>query len=322
MATNQKTFIKQLHEFLTLHEIEHEFYGKNKDVTLASMKINDVMFNDMSAWTCDDFTCLMSFITECLNIGMNREELKKELYMYSNVSLNIDACMDFVEYLNNIINKELKTGNIRRLTRNVKLLRDSKLIEFIRNNKINLIKLEDNFNINELKQIAENVHEIYMRAYACVQKADACCIIEKRIAEIQQYMHVCGLNSKEYVKDSYKNSKDNLLHLLAIAMNDCKLAQNKFDDTYNTRINHDFSSVESAFLYKGYYITPYILQAVIEQTWKSCTKAQQNAYLQKYYAEKVNIKTIANDMLSDMFNNNNVERLTYMDDLRFNNIEV
>ena len=101
------------------------------------------------------------------------------------------------------------------------------------------------------------------------------------------------------------------------ATNDIKIAQDKFESVFDKRATHEFKSTESAFLYKGYYITPCILRSVIELAWNDCGKSEQKQYLERFYnGQKQNIVTIATDCLADMFNHDNIERLIMIDNLR------
>lgn len=123
--------------------------------------------------------------------------------------------------------------------------------------------------------------------------------------------------SGEYVKDSYQNSHASLYDLLQNALKGSMYAQEKFESVLDKRATHEFKSTESAFLYKGYYVTPCILRSVIEYAWNDCKKENQRKYLEKYYnGQKQNIVTIASDCLSDMFNKNDISRLTMIDNLR------
>lgn len=129
--------------------------------------------------------------------------------------------------------------------------------------------------------------------------------------------------SGEYVKDSYRNSHAKLTDLLKNALKDIAYAQDKFQTVFDARATHEFKSTESAFLYKGYYITPCILRDIIELAWKDCTKEQQKEYLKRFYNNdcKIDIKTLASDCLADMFNHDNVDRLIMIDNFRLANIK-
>ena len=127
--------------------------------------------------------------------------------------------------------------------------------------------------------------------------------------------------SGEYVKDSYRNSHEKLTDLLKNALKDISYAQDKFQSVFDARATHEFKSTESAFLYKGYYITPCILRDIIELAWNDCTKQQQREYLKRFYNNdcKISIKELATDCLSDMFNHNNIDRLIMIDNFRLQN---
>jgi hypothetical protein len=121
----------------------------------------------------------------------------------------------------------------------------------------------------------------------------------------------------EYVKDSYMSTYVNLNDLLKVAIKGCGYAQDKWQGVFDERINHEYKSTESAFLYNGYYITPYILTSLINKAWSELTKENQKEYLNKFYnGNKVKVNEIANDCLFDMFNNDSIERLTVMEGLR------
>lgn len=135
--------------------------------------------------------------------------------------------------------------------------------------------------------------------------------------ELKGYLLSPSDVSGEYVKESYRNSHENLYNLLQNVLKGSMYAQGKFESVFDKRVTHEFKSTESAFLYKGYYVTPCILRSILELAWNDCTKESQKQYLQKFYnGNKTDFKTIANDCLSDMFNKNDIERLTMLDDLR------
>lgn len=135
--------------------------------------------------------------------------------------------------------------------------------------------------------------------------------------ELKGYLLSPSDVSGEYVKDSYRNTHMSLSELLMKATNDIKIAQDKFESVFDKRATHEFKSTESAFLYKGYYITPCILRSIIELAWNDCEKQSQKEYLQKFYnGQKQNIQTIATDCLADMFNKDDISRLTMIDNLR------
>jgi hypothetical protein len=121
----------------------------------------------------------------------------------------------------------------------------------------------------------------------------------------------------EYVKDSYMSTYVNLNNLLQVAIKGCGYAQDKWQGVFDERINHEYKSTESAFLYNGYYITPYILTSLINKAWSELTKENQKEYLDKFYnGQKIKTNDIVNDCLFDMFNNDSIERLTVMEGLR------
>ena len=150
-----------------------------------------------------------------------------------------------------------------------------------------------------------------------------CCIEDEGMTfkELKEILKVYDLSNTDitntYVKDSYQNSHAGLVELLQNVLKGSMYAQDKFESVLDKRATHEFKSTESAFLYKGYYVTPCILRSVIEYAWNDCTKENQRKYLEKYYnGQKQNIVTIASDCLSDMFNKNDIERLTMIDNLR------
>ena len=135
--------------------------------------------------------------------------------------------------------------------------------------------------------------------------------------ELRGYLLSPSDVSGEYVKESYRNSHANLYDLLQNVLKGISYAQDKFESVFDKRATHEFKSTESAFLYKGYYITPCILRSVIELAWNDCGKAEQKQYLEKFYnGQKQNIQTIATDCLADMFNKDDISRLTMIDNLR------
>ena len=145
--------------------------------------------------------------------------------------------------------------------------------------------------------------------------------------QIRQYIEEFDMSpsdvSNEYVKESYRNSHDNLVDLLKNALKGSMYAQDKFISVFDKRATHEFKSTESAFIYKGYYITPCILRDIIELAWNDCKKQYQIEYFNKYYnGEKQNIKTIASDCLSDMFNKDDVSRLSLINDYKVMSVGV
>ena len=120
----------------------------------------------------------------------------------------------------------------------------------------------------------------------------------------------------EYVKDSYQESKYTLADLLEMSMKECSYAVEKWSDVVDKRITHNFKSTESAFIYRGYYITPCIIAKVMNSVLKAITKTSMQMYYDVYYSgNKVKNDTIINDCLTDLFNNDNNERLLMLDDL-------
>jgi hypothetical protein len=145
--------------------------------------------------------------------------------------------------------------------------------------------------------------------------------------QIRQYIEEFDMSpsdvSNEYVKESYRNSHANLVDLLKNALKGSMYAQDKFISVFDKRATHEFKSTESAFIYKGYYITPCILRDIIELAWNDCKKQYQIEYFNKYYnGEKQNIKTIASDCLSDMFNKDDISRLSLINDYKVMSVGV
>ena len=141
------------------------------------------------------------------------------------------------------------------------------------------------------------------------------------IKELRQYIEEFNMSpcdiSGEYVKESYQNSHAGLVELLKNALKGISYAQDKFQTVFDARATHEFKSTESAFIYKGYYVTPCILRSILELAWNDCTKESQKQYLQRFYnGNKTDFKTIANDCFADMFNKNDISRLSMIDDLR------
>lgn len=155
-----------------------------------------------------------------------------------------------------------------------------------------------------------------------------CCIEDENMTMKQLKKELASYDlsnseiTSEYVKDSYQNTHMSLSDLLIKATNDIKVAQSKFESVFDKRATHEFKSTESAFLYKGYYITPCILRSIIELAWNDCKKDSQKEYLQKFYnGQKQSIQTIATDCLADLFNKNDIERLTMIDNFRVKDSE-
>ena len=145
--------------------------------------------------------------------------------------------------------------------------------------------------------------------------------------QLRQYIEEFDMSpsevSNEYVKESYRNSHAGLVDLLKNALKGSMYAQDKFATVFDARATHEFKSTESAFIYKGYYITPCILRDIIELAWNDCKKEYQKEYLQKFYnGEKQNIKTIASDCLADMFNKDDISRLSLINDYKVLSVGV
>lgn len=155
----------------------------------------------------------------------------------------------------------------------------------------------------------------------CIEELD---MTKKELRQfIEEFdMSPCEV-SGEYVKESYRNSHAGLVDLLKNALKGISYAQDKFTSVFDARATHEFKSTESAFIYKGYYITPCILRDIIELAWKDCKKEYQKEFINKFYnGNKTDFKTIANDCLADMFNNDNVERLSLINDYKVLSVGV
>lgn len=118
-----------------------------------------------------------------------------------------------------------------------------------------------------------------------------------------------------YCKESYKRTHYKLTDLLTIAMKDCGYALEKYGDIKNKALTHEYKSTESAFIYKGYYITPCMLRNVINNVLRKLSICDLNKFYNLYYdGKKPQKDVIANDCLNDLFNNDNMERLQVLDD--------
>lgn len=160
---------------------------------------------------------------------------------------------------------------------------------------------------------------------------------------MQKYDNSITDTSGEYVKDSYMNGHAKLVDMLNQAIKTCGYAVEKWQDVATARAEHVFKSTESAFLHNGLYITPCMLRDVISCVWATLDNDQQKQYINKFYGndfenQKIRISKkntvtcraksksdiendlIATDILNDFFNKNDLSRLSYIDELRQQNM--
>lgn len=332
---NQKSGLEVMERVLTSKSIPYSLTGQHYPVNITSMVVNNVHFA-VTAWECSDFMVFCEFLEHITPLNIPYELFKKELFAFSNLAVNIDVdeVINSLDQLRYMIIEDFTYKNIgllgsksfinRKMRYNKKFVSMKRIIvNEYKNLDIDMFKLNINaeLDIKYIKSLVLNLKKFYTLIYnnAC-QRLQACEHIEKRLNEIENIIHKCGFYSRNYVKDSYQHSKNKLITLLANAMKNIAIAQDKFTDVFDKRIKHEFSSVESAFIYKGYYITPVILFVVIKEAWKSIDKIKQAEFLNKFYNGKsIKIDKIANDCLNNMFNNNNIEMLTMLDELRLVN---
>lgn len=150
-----------------------------------------------------------------------------------------------------------------------------------------------------------------------------CCIEDEGMTYKQLKKELVNYNQEgwlelfgAYSKESYQESLYRLKDLLQMSLKECSYAIEKWGDVKNKAITHEFKSTESAFIYKGYYITPCIIKHAINSVLRKIKANDMCKYYALYYAgNKVKNDTIINDCLSDLFNNDNNERLTMLDEL-------
>lgn len=120
----------------------------------------------------------------------------------------------------------------------------------------------------------------------------------------------------EYAKDSYQDALYSLKDLLQMSLRECGYAVDKWQDVADKRASHVYKSTESAFIYKGYYITPCILKHVINSVLKKIDSKNMLKFYALYYSGcKVKNDTIIHDCLNDLFNNDSNEKLVMLDEL-------
>ena len=126
----------------------------------------------------------------------------------------------------------------------------------------------------------------------------------------------------QYVKDSYKNSRDNLYTILDTAVKGSMISVSKIESIEKAYVSKDFS-VDSAFLYGEHYITPYmiiaILNTVIEnQVSKELLCRFINHYMDKQInkVSKKQIEEVSKYLFTQYFVNNNTDILKELDNIR------
>lgn len=150
-----------------------------------------------------------------------------------------------------------------------------------------------------------------------------CCIEDEGMTSKQLKKELINYNQEgwlelfgAYCKESYQESLYSLKDLLQMSLKECSYAVDKWQDVADKRASHEFKSTESAFIYKGYYITPCIIKHAVNSILKKIKADDMCKYYALYYAgNKVKNDTIINDCLSDLFNNDNNERLQMLDEL-------
>lgn len=118
----------------------------------------------------------------------------------------------------------------------------------------------------------------------------------------------------EYVKESYKESKLLLKDLITEVFNNSKHACNMLESIDNKYISYDFS-VNSAFLYHGYYITPCNMRIAIKEVLESIKPAYMQQYMQHFYSSKVKQDLVIDDIITAWKNEDNY-KLTVLDRMR------
>lgn len=150
-----------------------------------------------------------------------------------------------------------------------------------------------------------------------------CCIEEEGMTSKQLKKELINYNTEgwleifgEYAKDSYQDSLYSLKDLLKLAMNECAYAVDKWQDVADKRASHEYKSTESAFIYKGYYITPCILKHALNSVIKNIKNDNMIKFYALYYGGcKVKNDVIIEDCLKDLFVNDSNERLVMLDEL-------
>ena len=137
------------------------------------------------------------------------------------------------------------------------------------------------------------------------------------IKELREFACVGWLDLfGSYAKDSYQDALYSLKDLLKLAMNECAYAVDKWQDVADKRASHEYKSTESAFIYKGYYITPCILKHALNSVIKNIKNNDMIKFYALYYGGcKVKNDVIVEDCLKDLFVNDSNERLTMLDEL-------
>ena len=128
--------------------------------------------------------------------------------------------------------------------------------------------------------------------------------------------------SNEYVKDSYKNSQYNLLQVLDTCIKGAMISKSKVESIEDAYISKSFS-VDSAFLYGEYYVTPYIIIATLNKILENDIQKELlckfiNHYMDKQVNKlsKKDINEVSCYLFKELFLHNNKNLIQEIDNMK------
>lgn len=128
--------------------------------------------------------------------------------------------------------------------------------------------------------------------------------------------------NNSYVKDSYRNSKQSLFELLDTAVKGAMISKSKVESIEDCYISKDFS-VDSAFLYGEYYVTPYIIISTLNNILQNEVQHDLlckfiNHYMDKKVSKlsKTDIEETSKYLFTQYFKENNKLLLSEIDSMK------
>ena len=129
-------------------------------------------------------------------------------------------------------------------------------------------------------------------------------------------------NNGCYVKDSYRNSKQTLFELLDTAVKGAMISKSKVESIEDRYIAKDFS-VDSAFMYGEYYVTPYIIISTLNNILQNEVQHDLlckfiNHYMNKKVEKlnKTDIEECSKYLFTQYFKENNKLLLSEIDGMK------
>lgn len=129
-------------------------------------------------------------------------------------------------------------------------------------------------------------------------------------------------NNGCYVKDSYRNSKQSLFELLDTAVKGAMISKSKVESIEDRYISKDFS-VDSAFMYGDYYVTPYIIISTLNNILENEVQHDLlckfiNHYMDKKLVKlnKTDIEETSKYLFVQYFKENNKLLLSEIDNMK------